>query len=253
MRKKVIAGNWKMNNDISGSAELISGIINNIDFSRVNSDVIVCPPFTSLETASELVKNTPIKVGAQNMFFEDKGAFTGEISAAMLLSAGCDYVILGHSERRAIFNESNEWINKKIHKALSSGLKPIFCVGETLEERESGVMKDVLKKQITEGLTGVTSNQMEEVIVAYEPVWAIGTGKTASPEQAEEVHKFIRDLITEMYNKDVADNLVIQYGGSVKPNNAAELLSQPNIDGALIGGAALKADSFIDIIYAAEL
>ncbi len=253
MRKKVIAGNWKMNNDISGSAELISGIINNIDFSRVNSDVIVCPPFTSLETASELVKNTPIKVGAQNMFFEDKGAFTGEISAAMLLSAGCDYVILGHSERRAIFNESNEWINKKIHKALSSGLKPIFCVGETLEERESGVMKDVLKKQITEGLTGVTSNQMEEVIVAYEPVWAIGTGKTASPEQAEEVHKFIRDLITEMYNKDVADNLVIQYGGSVKPNNAKELLSQPNIDGALIGGAALKAESFIDIIYAAEL
>ncbi len=253
MRKKVIAGNWKMNNDISGSAELISGIINNIDFSRVNSDVIVCPPFTSLETASELVKNTPIKVGAQNMFFEDKGAFTGEISAAMLLSAGCDYVILGHSERRAIFNESNEWINKKIHKALSSGLKPIFCVGETLEERESGVMKDVLKKQITEGLTGVTSNQMEEVIVAYEPVWAIGTGKTASPEQAEEVHKFIRDLITKMYNKDVADNLVIQYGGSVKPNNAAELLSQPNIDGALIGGAALKADSFIDIIYSAEL
>ncbi len=253
MRKKVIAGNWKMNNDISGSAELISGIINNIDFSRVNSDVIVCPPFTSLETASELVKNTPIKVGAQNMFFEDKGAFTGEISASMLLSAGCDYVILGHSERRAIFNESNEWINKKIHKALSSGLKPIFCVGETLEERESGVMKDVLKKQITEGLTGVTSNQMEEVIVAYEPVWAIGTGKTASPEQAEEVHKFIRDLITEMYNKDVADNLVIQYGGSVKPNNAKELLSQPNIDGALIGGAALKAESFIDIIYAAEL
>jgi len=253
MRKKVIAGNWKMNNDISGSAELISGIINNIDFSRVNSDVIVCPPFTSLETASELVKNTPIKVGAQNMFFEDKGAFTGEISASMLLSAGCDYVILGHSERRAIFNESNEWINKKIHKALSSGLKPIFCVGETLEERESGVMKDVLKKQITEGLAGVASNQMEEVIVAYEPVWAIGTGKTASPEQAEEVHKFIRDLIAEMYNNEVAANLVIQYGGSVKPNNAKELLSQPNIDGALIGGAALKADSFIDIIYAAEV
>ncbi len=252
MRKKVIAGNWKMNNDISGTAELISGIINNIDFSKVTSEIIVCPPFTSLETASELAKNTPIKVGAQNMFFEDKGAFTGEISASMLLSAGCDYVILGHSERRAIFNESNEWINKKIHKALSSGLKPIFCVGETLEERESGTMKDVLREQITAGLKDVSSAQMEEIIVAYEPVWAIGTGKTASPEQAEEVHKFIRDLIEEMFNKEVADGLVIQYGGSVKPNNAKELLSQPNIDGALIGGAALKSDSFIDIIYAAD-
>ncbi len=252
MRKKVIAGNWKMNNDISGTAELISGIINNIDFSKVTSEIIVCPPFTSLETASELAKNTPIKVGAQNMFFEDKGAFTGEISASMLLSAGCDYVILGHSERRAIFNESNEWINKKIHKALSSGLKPIFCVGETLEERESGTMKDVLREQITAGLKDVSSAQMEEIIVAYEPVWAIGTGKTASPEQAEEVHKFIRDLIEEMFNKDVANGLLIQYGGSVKPNNAKELLSQPNIDGALIGGAALKSDSFIDIIYAAD-
>ncbi len=241
-----------MNNDISGTAELISGIINNIDFSKVTSEIIVCPPFTSLETASELAKNTPIKVGAQNMFFEDKGAFTGEISASMLLSAGCDYVILGHSERRAIFNESNEWINKKIHKALSSGLKPIFCVGETLEERESGTMKDVLREQITAGLKDVSSAQMEEIIVAYEPVWAIGTGKTASPEQAEEVHKFIRDLIEEMFNKEVADGLVIQYGGSVKPNNAKELLSQPNIDGALIGGAALKSDSFIDIIYAAD-
>jgi len=252
MRKKVIAGNWKMNKDISGTAELISGIINNIDFGKINADVIVCPPFTSLETAAELVKNTPIAVGAQNMFYEDSGAFTAEISASMLLSAGCKYVILGHSERRAIFHESNDWINKKIKKALASGLKPIFCIGETLEQRESGTMKDVLKTQISEGLAGVTDTEMEEIIIAYEPVWAIGTGKTASPEQAEEVHKFVRDLIAEIYNRSVAESLVIQYGGSVKPNNAKELLSQPNIDGALIGGAALKADSFIDIIYAAD-
>ncbi len=252
MRKKVIAGNWKMNKDISGTAELISGIINNIDFSKVNSEIIVCPPFISLETAAELIKSTPIKVGAQNMFFEESGAYTGEISASMLVSAGCSYVILGHSERRAIFNESNEWINKKVRQALASGLKPIFCVGETLEQREKGVMKDVLKTQITEGLKGISESQMAEIIIAYEPVWAIGTGKTASPEEAEEVHLFIRDLIAEMFNAGVANNLIIQYGGSVKPNNAKELLSQPNIDGALIGGAALKADSFIDIIYAAE-
>ncbi len=251
MRRKVIAGNWKMNKDISGTVELISGIKSNLP-QNPKSEVIVCPPFTSLETASELTKGTPIKVGAQNMFYEDSGAFTGEVSAKMLKSVGCEYVILGHSERRAIFGESNEWINKKIHKALSEDLNVIFCIGETLEQRENGIMKDVLKTQVTEGLNGLTAEQMQNVIVAYEPVWAIGTGKTATPEQADEAHKFVRDLISELFGQDIADNLIIQYGGSVKPENAASLLSQQNIDGALIGGASLKAESFVAIINEAE-
>ena len=252
MRKTTIAGNWKMNMDLSQTVELISGIKNALNFNEINANVIVCPPFTSLETAVELTKDTPIEVGAQNMFYEDSGAFTGEISAKMLKSVGCKYVILGHSERRSIFGESNEWINKKITKALSEDLNVIFCVGETLEERESGVMEQVLKTQITEGLEGISTGEMQDVIIAYEPVWAIGTGKTATPEQAEAAHKFIRDLIAEKFGSETAENLIIQYGGSVKPNNAKELLSQPNIDGALVGGAALKADSFVDIIKAAE-
>ena len=251
MRKTTIAGNWKMNMDLSQTVELISGIKNALNFNEINANVIVCPPFTSLETAVELTKDTPIEVGAQNMFYEDGGAFTGEISAKMLKSVGCKYVILGHSERRSIFGESNEWINKKITKALSEDLNVIFCVGETLEERESGVMEQVLKTQITEGLEGISTGEMQDVIIAYEPVWAIGTGKTATPEQAEAAHKFIRDLISEKFGSETAENLIIQYGGSVKPNNAKELLSQPNIDGALVGGAALKADSFVDIINAA--
>ena len=252
MRKTTIAGNWKMNMDLSQTVELISGIKNALNFNEINANVIVCPPFTSLETAVELTKDTPIEVGAQNMFYEDGGAFTGEISAKMLKSVGCKYVILGHSERRSIFGESNEWINKKITKALSEDLNVIFCVGETLEERESGVMEQVLKTQITEGLEGISAEQMQDLIIAYEPVWAIGTGKTATPGQAEAAHKFIRDLIAEKFGSETAENLIIQYGGSVKPNNAKELLSQPNIDGALVGGAALKADSFVDIIKAAE-
>jgi triosephosphate isomerase len=252
MRKKVIAGNWKMNTDLSEAVELISGIKNSLDFSSVSADVIVCPPFVSLETAAELTKETPIKVGAQNMFYEESGAFTGEISAKMLKSVGCEYVILGHSERRAIFGESNEWINKKIAKALSEELNVIFCIGETLEEREKGIMEDVLRTQITEGLAGISAEQMKNVIIAYEPVWAIGTGKTATPEQAEAAHKFIRGLVAELYDGATAENLTVQYGGSVKPNNAKELLSQPNIDGALVGGAALKADSFVEIVKAAE-
>ncbi len=251
MRKKVIAGNWKMNMDLTGTVNLISGIKNGLDVAS-DVQVIVCPPFTSLETAVEMAKDSPIKVGAQNMFYEDSGAYTGEISAKMLKSVGCEYVILGHSERRAIFGESNEWINKKIHKALSEELNVIFCVGETLEERESGTMENVLKTQITEGLKNITEEQIKNVIIAYEPVWAIGTGKTATPQQADDAHKFIRNLITELYNANAAENFTIQYGGSVKPNNAAELLSQPNIDGALVGGAALKADSFIEIIKAAN-
>jgi len=251
MRNIVIAGNWKMNNDLKESEKLIVELKNLLQNEKPNCDVIVCPPFTSLSEASKLVKGTMIKLGAQNMHFEDNGAFTGEVSAAMLKSVGCEFVILGHSERRHIFGESDEVINKKIKKALAAGLKPIFCIGELLEERENGTTNDVVKKQVLKGLDGISAEDMKNIIVAYEPVWAIGTGKTASPAQVQEVHEFIRDLIEIDYSLEVANDLVIQYGGSVKPDNAKELLSQKDIDGALVGGACLKADSFLGIIKGA--
>jgi triosephosphate isomerase len=250
MRKKVIAGNWKMNKDLNESQDLVSKIINGLG-NDTKCDVIVCPPFTSLSEVSSLIKNTPVKLGAQNLHFEDSGAFTGEISTSMLKSVGCEYVIIGHSERRNIFGEPDVVINKKIKKALEHGLKPIFCVGELLEQREDGTTMEVVKNQILNGLKDITPEQLSEIIVAYEPVWAIGTGKTATPEQAQEVHAAIRELIVENFSEDVADNLVIQYGGSVKPDNAGELLSKKDIDGALVGGACLKADSFLGIIAAA--
>jgi triosephosphate isomerase len=248
MRKNVIAGNWKMNNDLKESEKLIVELKNLLQNEKPNCDVIVCPPYTSLSEASKLLKGSQIKLGAQNMHFEDSGAFTGEVSSSMLKSVGCEYVILGHSERRHIFGETDEVINKKIKKALSAGLKPIFCVGELLEERENGTTNDVVKRQVLKGLEGISEANMKNIIVAYEPVWAIGTGKTASPAQAQEVHEFIRDLIEIDYSLEVANELTIQYGGSVKPDNAKELLSQKDIDGALVGGACLKADSFMGII-----
>jgi triosephosphate isomerase len=250
MRKKIIAGNWKMNMNLHQSQKLISEIINGL---RKNdkAEVIVCPPFTSLSEVSNLLKGTQIKLGAQNMYYEESGAYTGEISADMLKSVGCEYVILGHSERRVIFNESDELINKKILAALSKGLKPIFCVGELLEQRESGNTMQVVSRQVEKGLEGVTPAQMKNIIIAYEPVWAIGTGKTATPEQAQEVHFFIRELVAKKFSTTVAENLIIQYGGSVKPDNSGELLAQKDIDGALVGGACLKADSFLGIIASA--
>ena len=247
MRKKVIAGNWKMNNDLSESQNLVSGIISGLG-NDTTCDVIVCPPFTSLSEVNTLIKNTPVKLGAQNMHYENSGAFTGEISNSMLKSVGCEYVIIGHSERRTIFGENDEIINKKIKKALESGMKVIFCIGESLEQREEGITNEVVKKQIVNGLMNVTSDNLTNIIIAYEPIWAIGTGKTATPEQAQEVHSFIRGQIEEIYSKDSAENLQIQYGGSVKPENAVTLLSQPDIDGALVGGACLKAESFLSII-----
>jgi triosephosphate isomerase len=250
MRRKVIAGNWKMNNDLKETQNLLSRLTSGISVNNLNCDVIVCPAFTSLFEAYTLLKDTKIKLGAQNMYFETSGAFTGEISAAMLKSVGCEYVILGHSERRNIFGETDELINNKIKKANASGLKPIFCVGELLEEREAGITEKVIEKQIRSGLKDISSEEMGNMIIAYEPVWAIGTGKTASPEQAEEVHKFIRSLINDKCGASISENIIIQYGGSVNNKNARELLSQKDIDGALIGGASLKADSFIDIIQA---
>ncbi len=248
MRRKVVAGNWKMNKDLSGTIELISAIKNELSKSETSTEVIVCPPFTSLESASTLLKGSSINLGAQNMHYEDSGAFTGEISAKMLKSVGCQYVILGHSERRTLFGESDEMINKKIKKAVSTGLKPIFCVGETLEERESGSTEKVVETQIRNGLSGLNETELSELIIAYEPVWAIGTGKTATPQQAQDVHQFIRNLISELFSNNFAEKLVVQYGGSVKPDNAADLFSQPDIDGGLIGGASLKADAFLAIV-----
>ena len=250
MRKKVIAGNWKMNMDLHQSQKLVSEIINGLGKDN-KAEVILCPPFTSLNEVNFLLKGTRVKLGAQNMYYEESGAYTAEISADMLKSVGCEYVILGHSERRVIFNESDELINKKIKTALAKELKPIFCIGELLEQRESGETMKVISSQIEKGLEGITSEQMKNVIIAYEPVWAIGTGKTASPQQAQEVHSFIRELVAKKYSTSVAENLIIQYGGSVKPDNSGELLSQKDIDGALVGGACLKADSFLSIIASA--
>ena len=251
MRKKVIAGNWKMNNDLTESQNLITKLTGGLSNQELNCDVIICPPYTSLSEASTLIKNTSVKLGAQNMSFEDSGAYTAEISAPMLKSVGCEYVILGHSERRTIFKETNEMINKKIKKALEHKLKVIFCVGETLEEREKSTTMQVIRSQVENGLKDISEESMTEIIIAYEPVWAIGTGRNATPQQAQEVHKFIRDFISNKFSSQIAGDLTIQYGGSVKPDNASELLSQPDVDGALVGGACLKADSFIAIIKAA--
>lgn len=247
MRRKVIAGNWKMNNDLNESISLVSELKSNLPELGEN-EVIVCPPFTSLEAVNAVINDSEIGLGAQNMHQEISGAFTGEISADMLKSVGCNYVILGHSERRTIFGENDQLINAKIKKAIEAGLKVIFCVGETLKERENDTTKDVVKTQITKGLSEISSHDAGEIIIAYEPVWAIGTGRTASPDQAQEVHKFIRGLIKELYSDTVSEQIIIQYGGSVKPENASELLNQPDIDGALVGGACLKSDSFINII-----
>jgi len=250
MRKKVIAGNWKMNMNLYESQKLVSEILNGLGKDS-KAEVIVCPPFTSLSDVNSLLKSTQIKLGAQNMYYEESGAYTAEISADMLKSVGCEYVILGHSERRLIFNESDDLINKKIKVALAKELKPIFCIGELLEQRESDETMMVITGQIEKGLEGITSDQMKNIIVAYEPVWAIGTGKTATPQQANEVHLFIRELVAKKFSPAVAENLIIQYGGSVKPENSGELLSQKDIDGALVGGACLKADSFLSIIASA--
>lgn len=251
MRTKVIAGNWKMNYDLIESKNLISKL--SVELKSIGSkcEVVICPPFTSLSEAAALIKNTQIKLGAQNLHEEKNGAFTGEISAKMLLGTGCKFVIIGHSERRTIYKESDELINKKIDRAIKNNLKPIFCVGELLEEREKNITKQVIESQVLKGLKGFSEEDLANLIVAYEPVWAIGTGKTASPQQAEEVHHFIRKLIETSISKEFAEKLRILYGGSVKPDNSADLLSQLNIDGALVGGACLKAESFLSIIKSA--
>ena len=243
--KPLIAANWKMNKSIKEADSFIK------DFKKLyapnKAEVLICPPFTILQYLSWKIKGTDIKVGAQNMHFEEKGAFTGEISPLMLKDAGCEYVILGHSERRQHFKEDDEIINKKVKSALKNGLKPILCIGETLKQREKNETMKIIKNQLIRCLKNINENEVRTIVVAYEPVWAIGTGRNATPEQAQEVHSYIRKLLSDSYGSSVADKIRIIYGGSVKPENAKELLSMEDINGALVGGASLDAKSFAEI------
>jgi triosephosphate isomerase len=250
MRRPFIAGNWKMNLDRASAVALAEGLVGGT--SRIGEvDVAVCPPYVYLDAVAAVVGGSKVELGAQDMYHESGGAYTGEISAAMLCDLGCKYVVLGHSERRHVLGESDEAINKKVHAALAAGLLPIVCVGEMLDQREANKTAEVVRTQFDGSLAGVSSEQMQKIVIAYEPVWAIGTGKVATPQQAEEVHLDLRKLIEDRYNEKVAESVRIQYGGSVKPDNAADLLGQPNIDGALVGGAALTVDSFLGIIAGA--
>jgi len=250
VRKPFIAGNWKMNLNRQQCSDLAKAVAAGHTSDAV--EAALCPPSIYLTEVAAACQGSKTGTGGQNMHHQDSGAFTGEISPAMLTDIGCQYVILGHSERRAIFGETNEDISKKVHAALAAGLTPIVCVGETLEEREAGNTGDVVAEQFAGSLAGLTTDQAGKIVIAYEPVWAIGTGKVATPEQAQAVHADLRRLLESSYNAAVAAAVRIQYGGSVKPGNAAELLSQQDIDGALVGGASLEADSFLAIIAAAS-
>ncbi|MEJ6560272.1 MAG: triose-phosphate isomerase [Akkermansiaceae bacterium] len=248
MRKPIIAANWKLNKGPSDTEDFIRGIESKLASLPKGVDIVIAPPFISLVKATELLSQSRVRVSAQNMSEQDKGAYTGEVSAFMLKEIFVQYVILGHSERRAIYGETDAIINAKILKAHEVELKPIFCIGETLKEREDGNLETVLRTQITDGLKDVSEKQMLDTVIAYEPVWAIGTGVVATPKQAQDTHEFVRSVITDLYGVSVSEKVRIQYGGSVKPDNAAELLGQKDIDGALVGGAALEVASFADLI-----
>lgn len=252
MRKNIVAGNWKMNCTLDEGKKLASEVINMVQ-DEVNNDaaVVLIPPFIHLTGLKTLVgTNEQISLGAQNCHQEESGAFTGEISAEMLVSAGIQYVVLGHSERREYFGETDQLLASKVLHALNHKLVPIYCCGEKLETREAGDHEKVVGRQVAEALFGLTEGQIKSVVIAYEPVWAIGTGKTATSEQAQEMHKYIRSKIAEKYNQETADSISILYGGSVKPGNAKEMFAQPDVDGGLIGGASLKSRDFTDIIKA---
>lgn len=247
MRKIIIAGNWKLNKTSQEAIELVNGL--NRELVDVTSvDIVVCPPFTALTEVSDVLTDSNIDLGAQNLYWEDSGAFTGEVSAPMLKAVGAKYVIIGHSERRQFFGETNATVNKRLKAALKHKLIPIVCVGENLQEREANKTFDVIRDHVEGSLAGLSEEEIKGLVIAYEPVWAIGTGKTATSAQAQEVHKFIRELLTKMTSHEVAQAVRIQYGGSVKPENTAELIGQEDIDGALVGGASLKADSFSAIV-----
>ncbi len=245
MRKKIIAGNWKMNKNHNEAVELINTLKSGIDTDK--SDVVVCVPFVDLASVSEAIKGTNINLGAQNMHFEESGAYTGEIAPSMLKELGVKYVIIGHSERRAYFGETDEIVNKKVKKALEHDIVPILCVGETLEERELDITIELVRVQVKKAFAGISKEDAKKVVIAYEPIWAIGTGKVATKEQAEEVCAEVRKVVAEVYGQEVADVIRIQYGGSVTGDSANELFNMPNIDGGLVGGASLKED-FIKVV-----
>jgi triosephosphate isomerase len=250
IRKKIVAGNWKMNKRLGEAAELTKGIVRDLD-DQTEVDVVLCPPFTALRTVGETIANSPIQLGAQNMHWEPDGAYTGEVSASMLRDLYCHYVILGHSERRQYFSETDAIVNRKTKAAIAANLTPIVCVGETLAQRDGGQTQSIVTAQVRGSLDGLGAD-LKRVIIAYEPVWAIGTGRTATPEQAQEVHALIRSVLTAMSDAATAQAIRIQYGGSMKPANAASLLGQPDIDGGLIGGASLDVKSFVEIVRAAK-
>lgn len=246
-RRPLIAGNWKMYKTPQEAAETAEQLVEQVrDVSDV--DIMIAPPFTALESVSRAIKNSPVALGAQDLYWEEEGAYTGEISAPMLKSMGCEYGIIGHSERRQYFGETDKTVNQKIQAAIRIGLKPVFCIGETEQERESEQTFSVLDKQVRKGLERLVLEQLDTLIIAYEPVWAIGTGKTATDDQAQEVHQFIRSLIEKSFGNDLSKSIRILYGGSVKPDNIANLMAMPDIDGALVGGASLSAESFGKIV-----
>jgi len=251
IRKKIIAGNWKMNKTLSEAVDLANAVKEGLG-NITEIDVVLCPPFTALRSVWEIIQETPIKLGAQNMHWENSGAFTGEISPSMLRDLFCWYVIIGHSERRTYFAETDEMVNRKVRAAITAHLVPIICVGETIQERQAGKAEEVVRTQLEKGLSGIASD-LRKVVIAYEPVWAIGTGVNATPEQAQQMHAFIRKVIENMSNSEIAESIRIQYGGSMKSSNAKDLLSQPDIDGGLIGGASLDARSFIEIVNASKM
>ncbi len=246
MRKPIIAGNWKMYKTLDEALKLVDEIRKEAE--KTDVEVVVCCPFTVLGEAKKVIEGSKLKLGAQNMHWEDEGAYTGEISAIMLKDLGVDYVIIGHSERRQYFKETDEIVRKKVNKAIEKGLKPILCVGETLEERDQNKTFDIVKSQTLVALQNVSGDIMKDLVIAYEPVWAIGTGKTASSQDANEVVAYIRSLLEEKYGVDISEEVRIQYGGSVKPSNATEIMNEVDIDGALVGGASLKAEEFLQIV-----
>ena len=251
IRRYLIAGNWKMNKTAGEGSELVREIHMEIG-TQSDVGVVICPPFTALESCARVIEDSTVQLGAQNVYPKSEGAYTGEVSPVMLRSLFCTYVILGHSERREYFGETDAFINEKVVSSLESSLKPILCVGETLDQRESEETTNVIKTQLEGGLEGISAEQVENIVIAYEPVWAIGTGKTATPEMAQEVHSFIRSWLSEKFSPAAAGKIRILYGGSMKPSNAAELLAKEDIDGGLIGGASLQAKSFVELVRIAR-
>ena len=252
MRRLIIAGNWKMNKTVEEAVSIAIGLKRKF-YTFSEADIVICPPFTALSKVNEALVDSSIMLGGQDVYWEEEGAFTGEISPGMLKDAGCRYVIIGHSERRILFGESDEEVNNKLKVVLTYGMVPIMCIGERLEERDNGMTFEIIEKQLTRGLKNIAKEEITRLVIAYEPVWAIGTGRTATPQQAEEAHKFIREFIEKWFDKEVSSKVRILYGGSVKPENIANLIAQEDIDGSLVGGASLDVNSFSEIVQNAVL